>query len=151
QSNAAMALIRLGRLREAQEILSDAESRNPSEIAGADLRLTQARLEVCSGAFAEAAAHIGTVRRLMSPALDPPYDAPLRAMEAEIALWQGRPGDALMTVAAGLEQADSQWLAAPLVWLGLWAHADATAAPRRAGVDRAPAGAGTLDAAGLLE
>ena len=102
QSNAAMALIRLGRSREAQEILRDAESRNPSEIADADLRLTQARLEVCSGAFADAAAHIGTVRRLMSNALDPPYDAPLRAMEAEIALWQGRPGDALTTVAAGL-------------------------------------------------
>ena len=103
QSNAAMTLIRLGRSREAREILRDAESRNPSEIADADLRLTQARLEVCSGAFAEAAAHIGTVRR-MTNALDPPYDAPLRAMEAEIALWQRRPGDALTTIAAGLEQ-----------------------------------------------
>ena len=150
QSNAAMALIRLGRLREAHEVLRNAESRNPSEIADADLRLTQARLEVCSGAFAEAAAHIATVRR-MTDALDPPYDAPLRAMEAEIALWQGRPGDALTTVAAGLEQADSPWLAAPLVWLGLWAHADAAAAPRRAGMDGAPAGAGAMDRADVLE
>jgi DNA-binding CsgD family transcriptional regulator/tetratricopeptide (TPR) repeat protein len=151
QSNAAMALIRLGRLREAQEILRDAESRHPSEIADADLRLTQARLEVCSGALAEAAAHIAAVRRLMSNALDAPYDAPLRAMEAEIALWQGRPGDALTTVAAGLEQAVGPWLATPLVWLGLWAHADAAAAPGRAGVDRPRAGAGALDKADLLE
>jgi DNA-binding CsgD family transcriptional regulator len=150
QSNAAMTLIRLGRFRDAQAILRDAESRNPSEIAAADLRLTQARLEVCSGAFAEAAAHIATVRR-MTNELDPPYDAPLRAMEAEIALWQGRPIDALTTVAAGLEHVDSPWLAAPLVWLGLWAHVDVAAAPRRAGGDVAPTSAGALNAADLLE
>ena len=150
QSNAAMTLIRLGRSREAREILRDAESRNPSEIADADLRLTQARLEVCSGAFAEAAAHIGTVRR-MTNALDPPYDAPLRAMEAEIALWQRRPGDALTTIAAGLEHADSPWLAAPLVWLGLWAHADSAAAPRRAGAEVTRTSAGALNGADLLE
>ena len=128
QSNAALALIRLGRWREAREILRDAESRHPSEIADADLRLSQARLEVCAGAFTDAATHIGTVRRL-SNSLDPPYDAPLRALEAEIALWQRQPSDALATVSAGLEHADSPWLAAPLVWLGLWAHADAAAAP----------------------
>ena len=150
QSNAATALIRLGRFRDADEILNDAESRNPSEIADADLRLAQARLEVCSGAFADATAHIETVR-LMTNALDPQYDAPFRALEAEIALWQGQPSDALTTVTAGLEQADSPWLAAPLVWLGLWAHADAAAAPRRAGMDAAPAGRGPLDGAELLE
>ena len=150
QCNAATALIRLGRFRDAHEILRDAESRNPSEIAYADLRLAQARLEVCSGEFAAATAHIGTVRR-MTDALDPPYDAPLRAVEAEIALWQGRPGDALTAVAAGLERAGSPWLAAPLVWLGLWAHADAPAAPRRAGMDAAPASADALDGAELLK
>jgi DNA-binding CsgD family transcriptional regulator len=150
QSNAAMALIRLGRTGEAREILRDAQSRHPSEIADADLRLSLARLEVCSGSFADAAAHIGTVRR-MSDALDPPYDAPVRAMEAEIALWQGQPDDALATVAAGLERADSPWLAAPLVWLGLWAHADAAAAPRRADGDGARDGGGAFGAAELLE
>jgi DNA-binding CsgD family transcriptional regulator len=150
QSNAAMTLIRLGRFRDAKAILRDAESRNPSEIAAADLRLTQARLEVCSGAFAEAAAHIATVRR-MTNELDPPYDAPLRAMEAEIALWQHRPGDALTTVAAGLEHADSPWLAAPLIWLGLWAHADSAAAPRRSRAEVAPPSAHALDGPDLLE
>ena len=149
QSNAAMALIRLGRWNEAREILRDAESRHPSEIADADLRLSQARLEVCSGAFTDAAAHIGTVRRL-SNSLDPPYDAPLRALEAEVALWQGRPGDALATVSAGLDHADSPWLAAPLVWLGLWAHADAAPAPRRADEDGARVGAGPLSVSDLL-
>ncbi len=150
QSNAALALIRLGRWREAREILRDAESRHPSEIADADLRLSQARLEVCAGAFTDAATHIGTVRRL-SNSLDPPYDAPLRALEAEIALWQRQPSDALATVSAGLEHADSPWLAAPLVWLGLWAHADAAAAPRRAGEDGARAGADAPGVADLLE
>jgi DNA-binding CsgD family transcriptional regulator len=149
QCNAATALIRLGRFRDAHEVLRDAESRNPSEIADADLRVAQARLEVCAGAFADASAHIATVR-LMTNALDPPYDAPLRALEAEIALWQSRPGDALTMVAAGLAQAESPWLAAPLVWLGLWAHADA-AAPRRAGMDAAPAGAVVLNGAELLK
>jgi DNA-binding CsgD family transcriptional regulator len=150
QCNAATALIRLGRFRDADEILRNAESRNPSEIADADLRVAQARLEVCSGAFTAATAHIGTVR-LMTNALDPPYDAPLRALEAEIALWQGQPGDALRAVAAGLEKADSPWLAAPLVWLGLWAYTDQATAPRRAGMDTAPAGAGALDGVQLLE
>src|SRR5262249_50250677 len=54
QSNAAMALVRLGRTGETREILRDAQSRHPSEIADADLRLSLARLEVCSGAFAAA-------------------------------------------------------------------------------------------------
>ncbi len=150
QSSAATALIRLGRLRDAREILRDAESRNPREIAEIDLRLAQARLEVCSGSFADATARIGTMR-LMTKALDPPYDAPLHAMEAEIALWQGRPGDALTTVAAGLERADSPWLAAPLVWLGLWAHANTAATPRRAGMDGPPADADASDGTELLE
>jgi DNA-binding CsgD family transcriptional regulator len=150
QCNAVTALIRLGRFRDAQEILRDAESRNPSEIADVDLRLAQARLEVCSGAFGDATAHIATVR-LMTNALEPQYDAPLCALEAEIGLWQGQPDAALTAVAAGLERADSRWLAAPLVWLGLWAHADQATAPRRAGTDPAPAGAGALDGAELLE
>jgi DNA-binding CsgD family transcriptional regulator len=149
QCNAATALIRLGRFGHAHEILRDAESRNPSEIADADLRLAQARLQVYSGAFGDATAHIGTVR-LMSNTLDPQYDAPLRALEAEMALWEGRPGDALTTVASGLEQVDSPWLAAPLVWLGLWAHADEATVPRRAGGGAAPAGAGAPDGAELL-
>lgn len=150
QSNAAMALIRLGRSREAQEILRDAESRNPMEIADADLRLSQARLEVRSGAFTDALAHIRAVRRI-SNALDPPYDAPLRAMEAEIALWQSRPSDALATVAAGLEHAHGPWLAAPLVWLGLWAHSDAATVPRRARVDGPRADPSGVDKTDLLE
>ncbi len=151
QSNAALTLIRLGRLPAAQEILRDAESRNPSEIADADLRLTQARLEVCSGAFADAAAHVATVRRVMSNAPDPPYDAPLRAIEAEIALWQGKSGEALATIAAGLAHAKSAWLAVPLLWLGLWAHADAAAAPRSTGMDGTRAGARESDEADLLQ
>ena len=150
QSNAAMALIRLGRWREARELLRDAQSRNPSEIADADLRLTEARLQVCSGAFADAAAHIAAVRR-MSAALDPPYDAPLRAMEAEIALWQGQPADALATVAAGLEHAENPLLAAPLLWLGLWAHAEASAAPRRTEEHGAGHGGTVIGGADLLD
>jgi DNA-binding NarL/FixJ family response regulator len=63
----------------------------------------------------------------MVKTIDPPYHAPLRAIEAELALWRGRPAEAREAVAAGLSQLDGidePWLAAPLLWLGLWAQAD---------------------------
>jgi hypothetical protein len=87
----------------------------------------------------------------MVKTVDPPYQAPLRAIEAELALWQGRPGEARSTVAQGLRQlegTDDPWLTAPLLWLGLWADADLASTPGRSDErDVAPPG---LDHASLL-
>jgi ATP/maltotriose-dependent transcriptional regulator MalT len=130
QSTAALALLHLGRFDEAVEVLLAAERRNPSEVAAIDLQQCRARLDVCRGAFDDADRHLARARRLMVKTIDPPYQAPLSEIEAELALWQGRPDDAHDAVVTGLLQLqglDDSWLAAPLLWLGLRAQADAAA------------------------
>ncbi|HEY7621977.1 MAG TPA: AAA family ATPase [Solirubrobacteraceae bacterium] len=132
QSNAAAALVRLGRWDEAAGMLRAAEERNPIEMAAIDLHQCSAWLDVCRGAFDDAARRLGLARALMAKTVDPQYQAPLRALEAELALWRGDPKAAAEAVAAGLEHlagTDDRWLAAPLLWLGLWAQADAGARP----------------------
>jgi DNA-binding CsgD family transcriptional regulator len=135
QSNAAAALTGLGRLAEAGDILAAAERRNASEVAAIDLHGCWARLDLCGGRFAGAAAHLAAARDLMSQTVDPPYQAALCATEAELALWQGRPHQAREALTQGLRQLDglgSPWLVAPLLWLAARAEADlASAAPAR--------------------
>ena len=143
QCNAAAALVELGRFAEAAEVLSAAERRNPSEMAAIDLHRCWARLQVCRGSFDDAVAQLGAARQLMAKTVDPPYHVPLHAIEAELALWQGRPVDARGAVADGLRQLeglDDPWLAVPLLWVGLWAEAEcALRVGRRASEERARA------------
>jgi DNA-binding CsgD family transcriptional regulator/tetratricopeptide (TPR) repeat protein len=130
QSNAASALLHLGRLDEAATVLVAAERRNPTEMAAIDLQQCRARVDVCRGAFTDAADHLARAQRLMVNTIDPPYQAQLREIEAELALWRGCPGEAADAVGAGLRQlqsVDDSWFAAPLLWLGLRAQADAAA------------------------
>ena len=130
QSNAATALLRLGRFDEATEILRAAESRNPSEMAAIDLHQCRAQLDVCRGALQDAAVHLALARKLMAKTVDPPYHASQCAIETELALWEGRPGDARDAVTAGLHQvglSNHPWLVAPLLWLGIRAQADCAA------------------------
>jgi predicted ATPase/DNA-binding CsgD family transcriptional regulator len=135
QSNAAAALIELGRLAQASEILAAAERGNASEVAAIDLHGCWARLDLCGGRFAGAAAHLHAARGLMAQTVDPPYQARLCATEAELALWQGRPRQAQAVLTQGLRQldgVDGPWLVAPLLWLSAWAEADlAVAIPAR--------------------
>jgi DNA-binding CsgD family transcriptional regulator len=131
QSNAAAALTGLGRLAEAGDILAAAERRHASEVAAIDLHGCWARLDLCGGRFAGAAAHLRAARDLMSQTVDPPYQAALCATEAELALWQGRPHQAREALTQGLRQLDglgSPWLVAPLLWLAARAEADLAAA-----------------------
>jgi len=132
QSNAAGALLRLGRWDEAAELLRAAEERNPIEMAAIDLHQSSAWLHVARGAFDEAAREIEAARSLTAKTVDPQYQAPLSALEAELALWRGDPDAAREAVAAGLEHldgTDDRWFLAPLLWIGLWAEADAAARP----------------------
>jgi DNA-binding CsgD family transcriptional regulator/tetratricopeptide (TPR) repeat protein len=140
QSNAAVALIESGRLAEAGDILVAAEQRDASEMAAVDLHWCWARLDVSRGRFGAATGHLRAARELMRRIVDPPYHAPLCAVEAELALWQGRPADARDSLADGLEKlngVDDAWLAAPLLWLMAWAEADlVTTSPGRGGPER---------------
>jgi DNA-binding CsgD family transcriptional regulator/tetratricopeptide (TPR) repeat protein len=151
QSNAATALIQLGRFEEAAAVLENAERRNASEMAAIDLHRSWARLDVCRGTFDDALARVRTARALMVKTIDPPYQASLRAIEAELALWMGRPLEARSRVAEGLDQLDhtgDPWLKAPLLWLGLWTEADLASTPgRNDGPDATPP---PFDTAALL-
>lgn len=150
QSNAAAALIELGRLAEAGDILATAERCHASEVAAIDLYGCWARLDLRRGRFESAAAHLRCARDLMVATVDPPYQARLCATEAELALWQGRPRQARDALAQGfgqLDGLDDPWLAAPLLWLAAWAEADLAAAiPARGGAEpQAPAAMTTPD------
>ena len=127
QSSAAAALIDLGRLDEAAELMIEAEGRGPSEVAAIDFHRCAAKLNLFAGRLEVAAAEVARTRELMERTVDPPYQSPMYAIEAELALWQGRPYAAKEAVADGLQRlgAEDHWLAAPLLWLGLWAEADA--------------------------
>jgi DNA-binding CsgD family transcriptional regulator len=151
QCNAAAALVHLGRWDEAAVMLRAAEDRNPIEMAAIDLHQCSAWLHVCRGAFDDAARRLGLARALMAKTVDPQYQAPLRALEAELALWRGDPEAAGEAVAAGLEHlagTDDRWFAASLLWLGLWALADVAAHP---GGNGAGEGAALLARARALE
>ena len=50
--------------------------------------------------------HLDGARRMMIKTVDPQYQAELRAREAELALWQGRPDEAGAAAAAGLRRPD---------------------------------------------
>ena len=99
-------------------------------MAAIDLQQSRARLDVRRGAFDDADDRLARARRLMVKTIDPPYQAPLSEIAAELALWRGRPDDARDAVVTGLLQlqdVDDPWFAAPLLWLGLRAQADAAA------------------------
>jgi DNA-binding CsgD family transcriptional regulator/tetratricopeptide (TPR) repeat protein len=128
QTNAAAALYGLGRWDDALAILGEAEQTNPIEMAAIDLHQGYARLLVSRGEFTGAAGHLETARGLMVNTVDPQYNVPLAAREAELALWQGEHDVARRAVAAGLEElegTDDAWFLGPLLWLGSWADADA--------------------------
>ena len=89
-ANAASAQFALGRWAAAEQLLAQAGQLHPRETASIDLHHARARLLVAHGR--EEAAHAHAALRGMSHAtIDPQYMAPLRATEAELALWSGRP------------------------------------------------------------
>jgi DNA-binding CsgD family transcriptional regulator len=127
QAIAANALYGLGRWDEALAILGDAAQARPIEMAAIDLHQGLARLHVSRGEFDGAETQLDAVRRMMVNTVDPQYNVPLCAREAELALWQGRLADALEAVTRGvryLSETDDMWFVGPLTWLGAWGDVD---------------------------
>jgi ATP/maltotriose-dependent transcriptional regulator MalT len=128
QANAALALYGLGRWEEALSILAEAEQARPIEMAAIDLHQALARLYVSRGEFQSATAQLDAVRRMMVNTVDPQYNVPLCAREAELALWQRNHAEARRAIAKGLLHlagTDDIWFMGPLIWLGAWADVDA--------------------------
>ena len=126
-ATAAGALYVLGRWDEALSLLQEAERQVPVEAAAIDLHQARLKLLVSRGEVDRARQELDLLGGLMTHTVDPQYKVPLCTREAELALWKGRPADALVAVAEGLEHlanTDDVWFAGPLIWLGMWADVD---------------------------
>ena len=132
---AAGALFELGRWDEAEAVVADAAERSPIECAAIDFHLAAAKVARRARAARRGRAPPRRRRRADDqhprPAVHRPVRRPhgrARAVAAPAAGGAGRGAD-------GLGRADDCWYAAPLLWLGIRAAADA----RRRG-DRRAAG-----------
>ena len=104
--NKADELYRLGRWEESARALQRAEDVGPlgvNEILSAELA---ARLALSRGRFDEAAERLRPLARLAERATDIQFVVPVQASLTELALWQRRPADAAMQVAAAIRLID---------------------------------------------
>jgi DNA-binding SARP family transcriptional activator len=128
QANAASALVAIGRWRDADEMLVQAEELHPDEIARADLLHARLELLVPSGRDDAAEDDLDELRGYCAQVVDPQHHAPLCARIAELALWHGDPetaGAAVVTGLGFLEETDDMHYVGPLLSLGMRAAADA--------------------------
>jgi DNA-binding CsgD family transcriptional regulator/tetratricopeptide (TPR) repeat protein len=128
QAIAVNTLFRLGRWREADQLLQQALRARPTGTAAIDLCLARAKLSVGRGDFEAAEADLQAVGALAGSGLGPRYEAPLLTLRAGIDLWLGRATQAREAVNRGIiasvSGSDDVWLLAPLIWHGLRAEAD---------------------------
>ena len=138
--NASDALVKAGRLAEAEELITTALDRQPRGIMAAPVLLLAAKLALVQGDLTVAWDRAQQARLLIESEKAPV--AWLRVVietAAEVELWAGRPGAAEELVADGLEAihgTDEAPFGTELVALGLRAVAD-EAAVRRDGRSRA--------------
>jgi DNA-binding CsgD family transcriptional regulator/tetratricopeptide (TPR) repeat protein len=125
---AARARFALGRWDDAEVLLDRAAGRVAPELAAARVYIHAARsqLELARGRADAAAEHLAVAREAYARTVTQPWFAtPLFVAAAELALLEGRPGDAGDAVAEGLAVAGADpAFAAPLYALGLRAAAD---------------------------
>jgi len=153
-SDAANALIKLGRWDEADRHLRATLEVIVSGHNASALHLTRARVELRRGHFDRALEYLASARREFGRThAGAQYTGPIFQGLAEAALWQGRHDDARAAVAEGLSltlAVDGWRYALPLYAVGLAVEADRAA---RAGARRVAAEAEDARgvAAGLLE
>lgn len=99
---AAGALYRSGRWDDANAALVRVQQREARGVSEIDLHLRLAAIEVGRGRHDDAHRRLGLVRRLSEHAIDLQYLVPLTEVAAELAVWEGRPGDAGGVIADGL-------------------------------------------------
>src|SRR4029453_939115 len=89
-TNAAQALVALGRWDQAEQVTREVLETAPSDVASAGLPLIRATLELARGDFDRARSRLQAVQRQF-PALSPEAQkaGPLFASRAELALWHG--------------------------------------------------------------
>ena len=133
--NGAEALIRIGRLAEAERIVREGLERHPTATMASYLVLAGAEVDLLSGRLAEAAVAMRTIAD-RGPPHDYQFRQQMRVVETELRMWdpashrdgaaadmRTAPGSA---VAADVGEEDAP-LTARLLWLGVRADADARA------------------------
>jgi DNA-binding CsgD family transcriptional regulator/tetratricopeptide (TPR) repeat protein len=127
-ATAARALFALGRWDDAEVLLQRAADRVAPELAAARVYIHTARsqLDLARGLAASAAEHLAVAREAYAQTVTQPWFAtPLFTATAELAMLEGRLGDADAAVAEGLRVAGADLIFdAPLYALGLRAAAD---------------------------
>ncbi|HKA04747.1 MAG TPA: hypothetical protein VKD67_10465, partial [Acidimicrobiales bacterium] len=126
----AAFLLQLGRWDEAEARLG---SDDAGGVTAAVWNLVRGLLAVERGQFDLAREHLETARYLSAQVYDGRINGLLYRGLAELALWQGRPDDALDTILLGLRLTGDEELLARLVALGMRADADKAERPRAAG------------------
>ncbi len=129
-ATAANGLFRLGRWPEAQEAVDEAWALRPTGAEALEVRLARVRLLVGRGEFSAADEDMRAVE-LLSATAGERRQVPLVTLRSGLQMWRGRPQEARVAVAAGLElvarHPDDVFLVAPLLWHGLRAEAEAAA------------------------
>jgi DNA-binding CsgD family transcriptional regulator/tetratricopeptide (TPR) repeat protein len=127
-ATAARALFALGRWDDAEVLLHRAADRVAPELAAARVYIHTARsqLDLARGLAASAAEHLAVAREAYAQTVTQPWFAtPLFTATAELAMLEGRLGDADAAVAEGLRVAGADLIFdAPLYALGLRVAAD---------------------------
>lgn len=128
QANAAESLFRSGRWDEAEALIHTALEQRPRGMRAFPALAQSAFLAIGQGRLQVAAARVERVRVLGDQhGLPDAWRRELYEMDAELALWEHRPGDALTAAEAGLvlvAEGDEQTFAGQLVWLAARAGAD---------------------------
>jgi DNA-binding CsgD family transcriptional regulator len=127
RAEVASRLLRLARWDEAGKLLEEMLSRTPSGFTEAMCRNVLAQLLAERGELEQATVHCARAREVLLGAADSQWVGVLSQAAATIALWDGRPRDAAVSVAACLEAvegAERPFMTARLYELGVRACAD---------------------------
>ncbi len=135
-SDVAAALYFAGRWDEACAVLDRARLQPAGGAGGIALEIRAAQLQIGRGELEEAGPRIEELVRVLEEAADPQWIAPTAAAQAELAIWNGDPAEALRAVAEGLRRSEFGSGAnvsriGPLLALGVRAAADLAEHGRR--------------------
>jgi DNA-binding CsgD family transcriptional regulator/tetratricopeptide (TPR) repeat protein len=129
--NLAESLIRLGRWREALDLITESLADEPSGVFASTLLLQRAELQMWQGDAGAAEHDVREARRQFGDAADMQFTAPMAFIQAELARAAGELSAARQRIQAALS-GPMTGLAVrygwPLVWLGMRIEADTTAA-----------------------
>jgi DNA-binding CsgD family transcriptional regulator len=135
-ADTTMALYLGGRWDEAVALLDRARLHPSSGAGEIALEIRAAQLDVGRGELDRARERIDVLRERLRSAIDPQWIRPMLAAQAELLLWEGRPGAAREVIDAGLAREELVSAATvtrvgPLLALGVRAAADAVGRGRR--------------------